>query len=55
MTFDAPGSAESAPTVATSPAVLRANCSTASTHSAAAASASCRRCIGVVPAWFAVP
>ena len=55
MTFEAPGSTDSAPTVATSPSPSRASRSTASTTSAAAASASWRADIGTVPAWPARP
>ena len=55
ITFMAPGCASMRPTVATtsgSPVAMR---STASTHCAAAASASRRKAIGTVPAWPAMP
>ena len=43
------------PTVATSAGTRAASRSTAPIHSAAPASASRRKCIGVVPAWLALP
>ena len=49
MTFIAPGSASMRPTVPTTSGIDAAMRSTASTHSAAAASASRRRPIGTVP------
>ena len=50
ITLPAFGSTSTLPTVATSPSVCRASDSTATIHSAAPASASWRRCMGVVPA-----
>ena len=55
ITFVAPGLASRNPTVDTIPGVRCAKFSTARIHSAAAASASCLRFMGVVPAWFACP
>ncbi len=55
MTFGAPGATVSIPTVASKPGLRRARDSAKRINSAAPASASRRKAIGVVPAWPARP